>query len=141
MTLHSEKTDKVTNGIYLTALSECAATSKHSSSARGSSGTTVPSGTACLLELVLSGAAYLGGEPLSQLLQAPGVLQLDLGLPAEELLQVLQQLQARLRLLLQAFELLHQLSSDFCTDTREEEKKMQHQQQALARRVVLPASE
>lgn len=61
---------------------------------------------------MLSGAAYLGGEPLSQLLQAPGVLQLYLSLPAEELLQVLQQLQARLRLLLQAFELLHQLSAD-----------------------------
>lgn len=81
------------------------------------------SGNTHLLELVLSGAANLGGEAFSQLLQAPGVLQLDLGLPAEKLLQVLQQLQARLRLLLQAFELLHQLRSDFCRHTREEEEQ------------------
>lgn len=80
-------------------------------------------GNSHLLELVLSGAADLGGEALSQLLQAAGVLQLDLGLPAEELLQVLQQLQARLRLLLQAFELLHQLRSDLCRHRRGEEQK------------------
>lgn len=61
---------------------------------------------------MLTRAADLGGEALGQLLQAAGILQLDLGLPAEELLQVLQQLQARLRLLLQAFELLHQLRAD-----------------------------
>lgn len=70
-----------------------------------------------LLELVLSGAADLGGEALGQLLQAAGVLELDLSLPAEELLQVLQQLQARLRLLLQAFQLLHQLRADLCRHT------------------------
>lgn len=45
--------------------------------------------SAHLLELVLTGAADLGGEALGQLLQAAGILQLDLGLPAEELLQVL----------------------------------------------------
>lgn len=69
-----------------------------------------------LLELVLSGAADLGGEALGQFLQAAGILQLDLRLPAEELLQVLQQLQPRLRLLLQALELLHQLRADLCND-------------------------
>lgn len=44
------------------------------------------------LELVLSGAADLGGEALSQLLQAAGVLKLDLSFPAEELLEVLKKL-------------------------------------------------
>ena len=48
------------------------------------------------LELVFPGAADLGGEALGQLLQAAGILQLDLSFPAEELLQVLQQLQPRL---------------------------------------------
>lgn len=66
------------------------------------------------LELVLPGAADLGGESLGQLLQAAGVLELNLGFPAEELLEVLQQLQPRLGLLLQAFELLHQLRADLC---------------------------
>lgn len=65
-----------------------------------------------LEELVLPGAADLGGEPLSQLVQAARVLQLDLRLATEELLQVLQQLDAGLRLLLQALELLHQLVAD-----------------------------
>jgi len=66
--------------------------------------------------VVLPGAADLGGETLGQLLQAAGVLQLDLGLAAEELLQVLQQLDARLRLLLQTLELLHQLVTDLCQE-------------------------
>ena len=61
---------------------------------------------------MFSGAADLGGEALGQLLQAARVLQLDLGLAAEELLQVLHQLDARVRLLLQTFELLHQLVPD-----------------------------
>ena len=67
------------------------------------------------LELVVfSGAADLVGESLGQFLQAAGVLQLDLSLAAEEVLQVLQQLDTRLGLLLQAFELLHQLVTDLC---------------------------
>lgn len=66
------------------------------------------------LELVLPGTADLGGEPLGQLLQAAGVLQLNLSFPAEELLEVLEQLQPGLGLLLQAFELLHQLRADLC---------------------------
>lgn len=61
---------------------------------------------------MLPGAANLGGEPLGQLVQAPRVLQLDLGLATEELLQVLQQLDAGLGLLLQALELFHQLVPD-----------------------------
>lgn len=64
--------------------------------------------------LVFPGAADLGGEPLSQLLQAARVLQLNLRFAAEELLQVLQQLDTWLRLLLQAFELFHQLVTDLC---------------------------
>lgn len=64
--------------------------------------------------LVLSGGADLGGVALSQLVQASGVLELELGLPAEELLQVLQQLQPGLGLLLQTTELLHQLVTDLC---------------------------
>lgn len=66
------------------------------------------------LELVLPGTADLGGEPLGQLLQAAGVLELNLSFPAEELLEVLKQLQPGLGLLLQAFELLHQLRADLC---------------------------
>lgn len=78
-----------------------------------------PSGSAASprprsLELVLPGTADLGGEALGQLLQAAGVLELDLGFAAEELLEVLEQLQPRLRLLLQALELLHQLRADLC---------------------------
>lgn len=64
--------------------------------------------------LVLSGAANLGGESLRQFVQAAGVFQFNLRFAAEELLQVLQQLDTRLRLLLQAFELLHQLVTDLC---------------------------
>lgn len=65
-----------------------------------------------LEQLVLPGAADFGGEPLRQLVQAARVLQLDLRFATEELLQVLQQLDAGLRLLLQALELLHQLVAD-----------------------------
>ena len=64
--------------------------------------------------LVLSGGADLGGVALGQLVQASGVLELELGLPAEELLQVLQQLQPGFGLLLQTTELLHQLVTDLC---------------------------
>lgn len=64
--------------------------------------------------LVFPGAADLGGEPLSQFLQAARVLQLNLRFAAEELLQVLQQLDTWLRLLLQAFELFHQLVANLC---------------------------
>ena len=64
--------------------------------------------------MVFPRAADLGGEALRQLIQAAGILQLYLGLAPEELLQVLKQLQARLGLLLQAFELLHQLVPDLC---------------------------
>lgn len=49
-----------------------------------------------LLELVLPGAADFGGEALGQLLQAAGVLELNLSFPAEKLLEVLKQLQSRL---------------------------------------------
>lgn len=65
--------------------------------------------------LVLSGGADLGGVALGQFIQASGILELELGLPAEELLQVLQQLQSGLGLLLQTAELLHQLITNFCT--------------------------
>lgn len=69
--------------------------------------------------LVLSGGADLGGVALSQFVQASGVLKLELGLSAEELLQVLQQLQPGLGLLLQTAELLHQLVTDLCISKRE----------------------
>lgn len=69
--------------------------------------------------LVLPGCAYLGRVALGQLVQAPGVLQLELGLAAEEVLQVLQQLQPGLGLLLQTPELLHQLVTDFCAHKEE----------------------
>lgn len=65
--------------------------------------------------LVLSGGADLGRVALGQFVQASGVLELELGLPAEELLQVLQQLQSGLGLLLQTAELLDQLITNFCT--------------------------
>lgn len=64
--------------------------------------------------LVLSGGADLGGVALGQFVQASGVLKLELGLSAEEILQVLQQLQPGLRLLLQISKLLHQLVTDLC---------------------------
>lgn len=69
--------------------------------------------------LVLSRGADLRGVALSQLVQASGVLELELSLSAEELLQVLQQLQPRLWLLLQTTELLHKLVTDLCKSERE----------------------
>lgn len=69
--------------------------------------------------LVLSGGADLGRVTLSQFVQASGVLKLELGLSTEELLQVLQQLQAGLGLLLQTTKLLHQLVTDLCISKRE----------------------
>lgn len=70
--------------------------------------------------LVLSGGADLGGVALGQFVQASGVLKLELGLSAEELLQVLQQLQPGLRLLLQTSKLLHQLVTDLCISKKRE---------------------
>ena len=72
--------------------------------------------------LVFSGAADLGGKPLSQFLQAAGVFQLNLSFAAEEFLQVLQQLDAGLRLLLQALKLLHQLVTDLCPSKHQTKK-------------------
>lgn len=80
------------------------------------------------LELVLPGAADLGGEALGQLLQAAGILELNLGFPAEKLLEVLEQLQPRLRLLLQALELLHQLRADLCRQRQEQAVRWRGQQ-------------
>lgn len=68
-------------------------------------------GLSVLVLLVVFGAARLGHEPLGQLLQVARVLGLDLGLLAEEVLQVLEELHAHLRLLLQTALLLHQLGS------------------------------
>lgn len=116
--LHTVVTQTRANATQFNALSDSATTETCSSPVLSSP----PPCDAHLLELVLTGAADLGGEALGQLLQAAGVLQLDLGLPAEELLQVLQQLQARLRLLLQAFELLHQLCADLWGHTREKKQ-------------------
>lgn len=65
--------------------------------------------------LMLPGTADLWGESLSQFLQAARVFQFDLSFASEELLQVLQQLDTRLRLLLQAFKLLHKLVTDLCS--------------------------
>lgn len=70
--------------------------------------------------LVLSGGADLGRVALGQFVQAPGVLELQLGFSAEELLQVLQQLQPGLRLLLQTSKLLHQLVTDLCVSKKGE---------------------
>lgn len=64
--------------------------------------------------LVLSEIADLGRVALGQFVQASGVFKLELCLSAEELLQVLQQLQPGLRLLLQTSKLLHQLVTDLC---------------------------
>lgn len=66
-----------------------------------------------LLELlVVLGASCFGHEPFRQLLQVPGILRLYFGFLPKEVLQVLEQLNPHLRLLLEAFLLLHQLSSD-----------------------------
>lgn len=72
-----------------------------------------------LLELVVLGAAGLGQEPLSQLLQIARVVHLDLGLLAEEVLQVLEELHPELALLVQTFELFYQLSPDLCQSWKE----------------------
>lgn len=71
---------------------------------------------------MFSGAADLGGEALGQFLQAAGIFQFDLCFASKELLQVLQQLDTRLRLLLQAFELLHQLVADLCSKRKKKKK-------------------
>lgn len=71
------------------------------------------SNTYSLLELlVVLSASCFGHEPLCQLLQVPGIFRLDFSFLPEEVLQVLEQLNPHLCLLLKAFLLLHQLSSD-----------------------------
>lgn len=72
-----------------------------------------------LLELVVLGAACLGQEPLSQLLQIARVVHFDLGLFAEEVLQILEELHPELALLVQTFELFNQLSPDLCQRLKE----------------------
>lgn len=65
-----------------------------------------------VLELLVFGAPRFGQESLSQLLQVPRVICLDLCLLAEEILQVLQQLDPELALLVKAFQLLYELGTD-----------------------------
>lgn len=60
------------------------------------------------------GATCLGQEPLSEFLQIARVVHFDLGLLAEEVLQVLEELHTELALLIQTFELFYQLSPDLC---------------------------
>ncbi|KAF3856233.1 hypothetical protein F7725_016956 [Dissostichus mawsoni] len=67
----------------------------------------------------LPSGADLGRVALGQFVQASGVLKLEFGLSAEEILQVLEQLQPGLRLLLQTAELFHQLVTDLCISKRE----------------------
>lgn len=67
-----------------------------------------------LLELLVLGAAGLGQKALSQLLQVPGVVHLNLSLLPEEVLEVLQQLHPEFTLLIQAFHLLCELSTNLC---------------------------
>lgn len=58
------------------------------------------------------GAACLGEEPLSQLLQVAAVIHLNLRLLPEKVLQILKQLHPQLALLVQTLELFHQLGTD-----------------------------
>lgn len=67
------------------------------------------------------GAACLGEEPLSQLLQVAAIIHLNLRLLPEKVLQILEQLHPQLALLVQTLELFHQLGTDLCQG--EEEKK------------------
>lgn len=67
------------------------------------------------------GAACLGEEPLSQLLQVTAIIHLNLRLLPEKVLQILEQLHPQLALLVQTLELFHQLGTDLCQG--EEEKK------------------
>lgn len=73
---------------------------------------------ASLLELLVLGAPRLGQEALCQLLQVAGVVHLDLSLLTEEVLEVLQQLYPELTLLVQAFHLLCELSTDLCKESK-----------------------
>ena len=73
---------------------------------------------ASLLELLVLGAPRLGQEALCQLLQVAGVVHLDLSLLTEEVLEVLQQLYPELTLLVQAFHLLCELSTDLCNKSK-----------------------
>lgn len=58
------------------------------------------------------GAACLGEEPLSQLLQVAAIIHLNLRLLPEKVLQILEQLHPQLALLVQTLELFHQLGTD-----------------------------
>lgn len=71
-----------------------------------------------LLELLVLGAARLGQEALSQLLQVAGVVHLDLRLLPEEVLEVLEKLHPELTLLIQAFHLLRELGADLCNTSK-----------------------
>lgn len=72
---------------------------------------------ASLLELLVLGASRLG-QKRCQLLQVAGVVHLDLSLSTEEVLEVLQQLYPELTLLVQAFHLLCELSTDLCKESK-----------------------
>lgn len=65
-----------------------------------------------LVLLVILGAASLRHEALGQLLQVSGIIHLNLCLLSEKVLEVLKQLDPHVRLLVQAFLLLQQLSPD-----------------------------
>lgn len=68
--------------------------------------------THSLVLLVVLGAPGLGHEAFGELLQVARVLHLDLGLLAEEVLEVLKELDPHVCLLLQTFLLFHQLGSN-----------------------------
>lgn len=59
-------------------------------------------------------AASTAGESLYQLVEAPGVLKLNLGAAPHELSQLLQQLPSQFALQLQAAQLLTQLPAHLC---------------------------
>lgn len=61
---------------------------------------------------MILGAASLRHEALGQLLQVSGIIHLNLCLLSEKVLEVLKQLDPHVRLLVQAFLLLQQLSPD-----------------------------
>lgn len=72
-----------------------------------------------LVLLVILGAASLRHEALGQLLQVSGIIHLNLCLLSEKVLEVLKQLDPHVRLLVQAFLLLQQLSPDLWKTERE----------------------
>lgn len=95
--------------------------------------------TESLLELLVLGAACLGQEAFRQLLQVAGVVHLNLCLLSEEVLEVLQELHPKLTLLIQAFHLLCELSTDLYNKNKEDSQKDSPEQTTMHANIHPPS--